>query len=84
MRRITLVIGVFAVLAATDAVAQQAVFVVRHGEKISDEDERLSEAGRARAARLAEMLKHSGVTAVYSTDTERSSARPGRSPMRSA
>ncbi len=78
MRRITLVIGVVAVLAATDAVAQQAVFVVRHGEKISDEDERLSEAGRARAARLAEMLKHSGVTAVYSTDTERTlgTARP--------
>lgn len=79
--------GRFAVLALFFAAAglwtgaasgQQAVFVVRHAEKISDEDERLSEAGRARAQRLAEMLKKSGVTAVYSTDTERSigTARP--------
>jgi broad specificity phosphatase PhoE len=71
MRRIVLVAGVVAFLVAVEAAAQQAVFVVRHAEKISDEDERLSEAGRARAARLAEMLKRSGITAVYSTDTER-------------
>src|SRR5512134_2687076 len=53
------------------ALAPQAVVVVRHAEKISDEDERLTEAGRARADRLAEMLKRSGVSAIYSTDTER-------------
>ena len=45
--------------------------LVRHGEKISGADERLSEAGRARAERLAKMLKDVGVTAIYSTDTER-------------
>ena len=53
------------------ALAQKAVLVVRHGEKISSSDERLSEAGRARAALLAKMLKDAGVTAIYSTDTER-------------
>ncbi len=63
---------------AAGAGAQEAVFVVRHGEKISDEDERLTDAGRARAARLAAMLGKSGVTAIYSTDTDRTlgTARP--------
>jgi len=51
--------------------AQKAIFVVRHAEKISETDERLSDAGRARAGRLAQMLKDSGVTAIYATDTER-------------
>ena len=56
---------------AAPVFAQKAVFVVRHAEKISDEDERLTEAGRTRAGRLAEMLKKSGIAAIYSTDTER-------------
>ena len=57
--------------AANPVFAQKAVLVVRHAEKISDEDERLTEAGRTRAGRLAEMLKKSGIAAIYSTDTER-------------
>jgi broad specificity phosphatase PhoE len=57
---------------AYPALAQKAVLVVRHAEKISDADERLTEAGRARAERLAKMLKDAGVTAIYATDTERS------------
>lgn len=67
--RILLSIGLFA--CRYSALAQRAVLVVRHGEKISDTDERLTEAGRARAERLAKMLKDAGVTAIYSTDTER-------------
>ena len=51
--------------------AQRAVIVVRHAEKVSDSDERLSEAGRARATRLAALLKDAGVTEIYATDTER-------------
>lgn len=51
--------------------AQKAVLVVRHGEKVSEEDQRLTEAGRARARRLAAMLKDAGIAAIYSTDTER-------------
>ncbi len=56
---------------ASPATAQKAVILVRHGEKVSETDERLTEAGHARAARLAAMLKDAGVKAVYSTDTER-------------
>ena len=62
--------------------AQRAVFVVRHAEKISDTDERLSDAGRARAARLAGLLKNAGVTAIYATDTER--ARDTAGPLAQA
>jgi broad specificity phosphatase PhoE len=54
--------------------AQKAVFIVRHAEKASyanDASVPLSEAGTARARRLAEMLKGSGVSAIYSTDTVR-------------
>ena len=59
------------VMSASTALAQKAVFVVRHGEKFSEQDERLTDAGKARAARLASMLRDSGIAAVYSTDTER-------------
>src|SRR5258707_9222528 len=58
-------------LLAQPAVAQRAVFVVRHAEKQSESNEPgvpLSEAGRARAGRLAALLKGAGVTAIYSTD----------------
>ncbi len=61
-------------LAARPATAQRAVFVVRHAEKQSEANEPgvpLSEAGRARAERIARMLKNAGVTAIYSTDTVR-------------
>ncbi len=78
MRRVALLAAVVAILGAAEAAAQQLVFVVRHAEKISDEDERLSEAGRTRAARLSAMLRRSGITAIYSTDTDRTlgTARP--------
>lgn len=60
-----------AILAAHSATAQRAVFVVRHAEKQTDSNDAgvpLSEAGRARAMRLAALLKNTGVTAIYSTD----------------
>ena len=64
-------VGVLALLLSSSALAQRAVIVVRHAEKVSTSDERLSEAGHARAARLAAMLKDAGISAIYSTDTER-------------
>lgn len=64
------------------ASAQRVVVVIRHAEKVSDSDERLSEAGRARASRLAAMLKDTGITAIYSTDTER--ARDTAGPLAEA
>ena len=60
-----------AILAAQSAVAQRAVFIVRHAEKQTDSNDAgvpLSKAGRARARRLASHLKNAGVTAIYSTD----------------
>ena len=60
-----------AILITHSATAQRAVFVVRHAEKQTDSNDAgvpLSEAGRARAMRLAALLKNAGVTAIYSTD----------------
>jgi broad specificity phosphatase PhoE len=60
-----------AILVTRSATAQRAVFVVRHAEKQTDSNDAgvpLSEAGRARAMRLAALLKKAGVTAIYSTD----------------
>jgi broad specificity phosphatase PhoE len=71
MRRLAVLAAIAAFLSSAAAFAQKAVLVVRHGEKISEEDERLTEAGRARSARLAEMLRKSDIAAIYSTDTER-------------
>lgn len=78
-----ILLGALGVGLATAAAspAQTAVFVVRHAEKASDASDRdvpLSEEGKARAERLAVMLRDAGVTAIYSTDTvrTRSTAEP--------
>jgi broad specificity phosphatase PhoE len=68
-RRAAVLLAAF--LTAVTARAQTAVFVVRHAEKISSEEQRLTEAGKARAGRLAAMLRDAGIAAIYSTDTER-------------
>ena len=60
-----------------------AVFIVRHGEKqteANDKEVPLSEAGRARARRIAEMFRDAGVVAVYSTDTVRTPVDRGSPP----
>lgn len=45
--------------------AQQAVFVVRHAEKVDESsDPGLSAAGQARAENLARILREAGVTAI--------------------
>lgn len=57
--------------------AQHAVLIVRHAEKQTDANEPevpLSEAGKARAKRLAVHLRDAGITAIYATDTVRSRA----------
>ena len=71
MRFRAALLGVLLILSAAAARAQKAVFIVRHGEKFSEENERLTDAGKARATRLATILKDSGIAAVYSTETER-------------
>jgi broad specificity phosphatase PhoE len=64
------------VLASSLSLAQ-TVFVVRHAEKISESDERLTEAGHERARRLAKMLSAAGIRAIYATDTERAKDTAG-------
>jgi broad specificity phosphatase PhoE len=55
------------------AYAQQAVFLVRHADLVGQamappKDLPLSEAGQARAEKLASLLKDAGVTAIYTTE----------------
>jgi len=65
---------------AASAVAQPVVFVVRHAERADSSpgmsptmanDPDLSDAGRARAASLAVLLKDAGITAIYVTEYKR-------------
>lgn len=61
---------------AAPARAQRAIFIVRHAERAdagmnATPDPLLSAAGQARAARLADMLLNTGVTAIYSTEYQR-------------
>jgi phosphohistidine phosphatase SixA len=77
-----LVVTVWIAALAGVASGQQAIFLVRHAEKATDSNDpgvALSEAGTARANRLAGMLKAAGITAVYATDTVR--ARKTAEPL---
>jgi broad specificity phosphatase PhoE len=77
VRRTIPALAALFLLAIPPATAQKAVFVVRHAEKASDAndpDVPLSEAGRARAKKLAAVLAKAGVTAIYSTDMVRTLA----------
>ena len=65
---------------AIDATAQQTVFVVRHAERadaaiggspMMAADPDLSDAGKARAASLAVMLKDADVKAIFTTEFKR-------------
>ena len=56
------------------AVAQQTIFLVRHGETVAPKgtDARpLSEAGQQRAALLAKLLKDAGIKAIFTSGLER-------------
>jgi broad specificity phosphatase PhoE len=59
-------------LAASPAHAQEAIFFVRHAERLDDSaDSPLSAEGRARAARLAETLRDARITAIFVTEFQR-------------
>jgi 2,3-bisphosphoglycerate-dependent phosphoglycerate mutase len=78
LRVLLLALVAFA-LVTVNAVAQTdatVVYVVRHAERAEDgtRDPPLSEAGRARAALLAEMLRDAGITHIHTTDYKRTRA----------
>ena len=59
-------------LALSSSFSQSTVFIVRHAEKADDsKDAELSEAGRARAEALANMLRDSKISAIYTTEFKR-------------
>lgn len=59
-------------LACSSCLGQSTVFIVRHAEKADDsKDAELSEAGRARAQALANMLRDSKISAIYTTEFKR-------------
>jgi broad specificity phosphatase PhoE len=67
--RLTLVLTavLLLVIDRSTSPAQELIYLVRHAEKADPnaDDPPLSDAGRKRAARLAEMLKDAGVTDIF-------------------
>lgn len=65
------------------AYAQQAAFIVRHADRLDQsEDSPLSQAGEERAQRLASLLKDAGITAIYTSQRQRT--RKTAEPLASA
>lgn len=81
-----LLVGMAFVACATPprAASPLDVVIVRHAEKLADAgpDPALSDAGRARAQHLADLLRDSPLVAAYATDTQR--ARQTAAPSASA
>jgi broad specificity phosphatase PhoE len=79
MRGTTLAVGAALALAVsmggpflTAAAAQEAVYLVRHAERVDDaKDSLLSAEGRARAAHLAGMLRDAGITHIFVSEYRR-------------
>ena len=73
-RRIALAMIAFATLAACASTPEpdaQTIYLVRHAEKASGQDPHLTIVGRARAEILAAELADANLSAIYSTDTNR-------------
>ena len=66
-----LLLGLF--VSAAAARSTTTIFIVRHAEKVESAHNNpdLTEAGRARADALAQMLKDAGITAIYATEFNR-------------
>lgn len=73
-RRLSLPLSLgFAMLAPAAALAEPgAIYLVRHGEKAAGaQDPELTPQGRLRAENVAAILGKAGITAIYSTPTQR-------------
>lgn len=73
MRRITILFASLLCYVGL-AEAQQAIFLVRHGDTVRQKgnpDVPLSESGERRAVALAALLKESGINVIYTTGLQR-------------
>jgi phosphohistidine phosphatase SixA len=70
MSRFVAVLGITTVFASstTSAFGQRAVYLVRHAEKAGDD---LTATGKKQAEQLATLLNDSGITAIYTSQFER-------------
>jgi broad specificity phosphatase PhoE len=59
------------------ALAQEAILLIRHAEQTPPPDVVLTEAGRLRAAGLADRLRDSGITAIFTTSATRTQETAG-------
>jgi broad specificity phosphatase PhoE len=74
MTKIIISVAIISVLGFSSAKAQQAVFLVRHGEDVRSKespDRLLTEAGHQRAALLARLLKDTGINVVFTSTLQR-------------
>lgn len=71
VRFLVLMLGLM-VAPALAAAQQTTVILVRHAERVAGPgDVALTDAGKARAARLADLLRDSGINAIFSTPYNR-------------
>ena len=67
-----LVLAGVLIMFSSMAYAQRTVFLVRHADRLDhSEDTPLSKAGEARAQLLADLLKDAGITAIYTSQFQR-------------
>jgi hypothetical protein len=69
---LALALGAVLISFASVAYTQRAVFLIRHTDRLEDSgDTFLSKAGEARAQLLARLLKDAGITAIYTSQFQR-------------
>src|SRR5437588_5943840 len=72
MKRSIRILALLAALVPCNAGFAQTILLVRHAEKVSEApDALLSDIGKQRAAKLAHALVDAGVTAIFTTEAER-------------
>ena len=64
-------LAALSLLPALASAEPSAIYLVRHGEKLAGQDPELSPQGQARANNIAAILHRAGITAIFSTPTNR-------------